>query len=87
MRQLLKQLIPLLKQLRRYQKVNQPTDYTLFRREGGKAWNTLTQEEKDPWNTEAKAIREKKNEEREEEEEEEYKKSSLESESGVRGEL
>ena len=64
MRQLLKQLIALLKQQRRSQKVNQPTGYTLFRREGGKAWNTLTQEEKGPWNTKAKAIREKKNEER-----------------------
>ena len=47
MRQLLKQLIPLLKQLRRYQKVNQPTGYTLFRREGGKAWNN-----RDPNNSE-----------------------------------
>ena len=64
MRQLLKQLIALLKQMRRYQKAKQPTGYTLYRRDGGRAWNTLTQEEQGVWNTEAKAIREKKNEER-----------------------
>ena len=38
MRQLLKQLIALLKQQRRSQKVNQPTGYTLYRRDGGRAW-------------------------------------------------
>ncbi len=62
MRQLLKQLIPLLKQMRRYQKVNQPTGYTLYRREcGEKEWNTLTQQEKGPWNTKARAIRRQNN--------------------------
>ena len=42
---LLKQLLPLLQQLKRNQKAKQPTGYTLYRRNGGRAWNALTQEE------------------------------------------